>query len=189
MLVLAVNYFVVQAPQRALPEDLQARHAEVVGLAASDAARARAEQLLNAGNAALRDADTDAARQALARLEQLRDLLEQEYTLRIVSQPDAPSGVWRVPDVNTQARNYYLIVEAVGTSGERLSVTVENEETGKVESVKRWGLRVEEATFDRVRRDKEDDGIIQDNQVGVKKRGFIDPDYALPTSGAAITSW
>lgn len=186
---LAVNYFLLQAPQRALPQDLQTRHAEVVRLAVTDRARERAEQLLSRGHAALRREDTAAAEAALSRLEQLRNTLEQEYSLRIVSQPGQPSGIWRVPDVNTNARNYYLVVEAVDPTGKRLVLPVENEETGQTERVGQWGLRVDEATFNRVRRDKEDDGIIQGSEVGVKKRGYIEPEFSLPTTGAAITSW
>ena len=34
-----------------------------------------------------------------------------------------------------------------------------------------------------------DDGIIQNNRFGVKKRGFLQPDYLMPTTGDAITRW
>ena len=46
-----------------------------------------------------------------------------------------------------------------------------------------------EETFNKVRRDKQDDGIIQANRFGVKKRGQLDPEYLMPTTGAAITNW
>ncbi|ABA57709.1 hypothetical protein Noc_1208 [Nitrosococcus oceani ATCC 19707] len=184
-----VNYFVFVAPSKALPEEIATVHAEVTEIARSDRARERAEQLLNAGQTALDNENKDAARQALRLLEDLRTRLEQEYTLRIVNRPREQSGVWRVPDINTRARNYYLIVEAIDPSGKVLTVPVTNEETGKIERVTQWGLRVDEATFQRVARDKQNNGIIEEDRVGHKKRGYLRPDYKIRTTGGAITQW
>jgi len=48
---------------------------------------------------------------------------------------------------------------------------------------------VEKAVFERIAADKQDDGIIQQRQFGVKQSGQLKPDYQVPTSGAAITQW
>ena len=37
--------------------------------------------------------------------------------------------------------------------------------------------------------DKQDDGIIQTNEVGRKSDGFLDVEYLIPTLGGAITRW
>jgi hypothetical protein len=179
----------VVAPRDALPERLQAMHAEVTGLAVEDAADAQADGLLAEGRRALRDGDTGTAAEALDGLQGLRDRLEAEYSIRIVNRAGERSGVWRVPDANTQARNYYLIVEAVGPRGQVLRVPITNEETGQTETVDSWGLRVNEQVFESVARDKRDDGIIQADLVGRKPAGRLEPDYDMPTSGAAITDW
>ena len=147
------------------------------------------QQALNAGTAALRNEDPDGARKALEQLDRLGNALEQEYTIRIVNRPDERSGVWRIPDVNQAAKNYYVVVEAVDSSGTRVEVSVDNEETGKIERVGSWGLRVDEATFEAVKRDKQDDGIIENDRFGFKRRGYLKPDYEMPTSGGAITRW
>jgi hypothetical protein len=68
-------------------------------------------------------------------------------------------------------------------------VEVTNEETGKRERVAKWGLRVAEAEFRRIAADKSDDGIIQNNRFSVKRRGYLEPDYEVPTTGAALTQW
>jgi hypothetical protein len=185
----AINYFVFVAPDAALPDQLVAAHAQAVEVAESEDGKEAAERLLNAGEAAVRDQDTDAAREALRSLEDLRNGLAQEYSLRIVDRPDERSGVWRVPDVNTRARNYYLIVEAVDATGRVLEVPVTSEETGGTEPVTRWGLRVDEETFERAARDKRDNGIIERNVVGHKQRGHLTPEYELRTTGGAITRW
>ncbi|MCB1775636.1 MAG: hypothetical protein KDI88_18640 [Gammaproteobacteria bacterium] len=189
VLAAAVNYFVVVAPQQALPNDLVAAHAQAVGLSQSAQARERLQQVLADGQAALRAEDNAGARAALDELRQLQRKLDLEYTIQIVNRPDQQSGVWRIPDVNTRARNYYLVVEAVARNGDRLEVEVANEETGASESVSLWGLRVDESTFESVKRDKQDDGIIENDRVGSKQRGFLEPRYEFPTTGGTITRW
>jgi hypothetical protein len=184
-----VNYFAFVAPQKALPEDLLAAHAQAVSLSQSERARERLQQVLNDGQAALRADDSTSARAALDELRQLQRKLDLEYTIRIVNRPGQQSGVWRVPDINTRARNYYVVVEAVARNGERIEIDVGNEETGVSESVTQWGLRVDEATFENVRRDKQDDGIIENDRVGSKRRGYLEPGYEMPTTGGTITRW
>jgi hypothetical protein len=141
------------------------------------------------GEKAVAAGDLEGARSAVSQLQDLRDRLDQEYVLRIVSRPGATSGVWRIPDANENARNYYLVVEALNRRAKPVTVSVTNEETGKAEAVTEWGVRVPEATFNKVRRDKEDDGIIQDDILGAKRRGTLEPDYVMPVSGGAITEW
>jgi hypothetical protein len=48
---------------------------------------------------------------------------------------------------------------------------------------------VDEQTFERVARDKQDNGIIERDRFGQKSRGRLVPEYEMPTSGAAITQW
>ncbi len=179
----------VIAPRAALPGELAAAHATTLQIAADPAAVARADTLYAAGQSALRDHDVTSARNALADLQALRATLERTYEVRIVNRPGEASGVWRIPDINPQARNYYLIVEALGADGRPVAVAVRNEETGADQAVRSWGIRVDEATFQAVQRDKLDDGIIQGDLVGRKARGALGPTYTIPTSGAAITSW
>jgi len=50
-------------------------------------------------------------------------------------------------------------------------------------------LRVDQPTFERAVADKQDDGIIQNNVVGRKRRGVLEREYTVPTTGAAITDW
>lgn len=189
IVALATNYFIVVAPDAALPEALSTAHAQAVEVAASEDAKEAAGRLLNAGKAALGEGDRNTARDVLRSLEDLRAGLEQEYSLRIVNRPGESSGVWRVPDINTRARNYYIIVEAIDPTGRVLRVPITSEETGKTERVAKWGLRVDEATFQRVARDKQDNGIIERDRFGYKERGHLVPKYDIPTTGGAITDW
>lgn len=177
----------VRAPRRALLTDLQTTRAQVVAVSEVDAASSQAARLFQQGVTAFERGDFGEARVNLGSLEALLAQLRSSYTLRIVAGPD--SGVWRIPDINTGARNYYLIVEALDANGRQVSVPILNEETGATQTVRTWGLRVAEETFFSVRDDKEDDGIIQNNLFGQKRAGYLEPDYIFPTTGAAITAW
>ena len=173
----------------ALPESLQASYEAVIDEATAQPALDRANDLLARANAALERGDTDAVAETIEALGSLEKVLEQSFELRVVSRPGELSGVWRVPEANPGARNYYLIVEAVDEDGKTLPMPVRNEEDGKVRTVEKWGIRVDQDTFDRIAADKRDDGIIQEYVLGVKERGQLEPEYRISTSGAAITSW
>ena len=119
---------------------------------AVDALEAEAAIALSRSNAAR-------ARDVIANLESLRDDLALTYNLVIVQR--GQSAVETTPDVNPNARNYYLIVEAIAPDGSKLSRTITNEETGQKETVDLWAVRVPQQTYETVRDDKLDDGIIQ----------------------------
>lgn len=152
-------------------------------------ARERLTELQTDAVNALERSDAGAARAAVAGLERLRSQLVQTYELRIVSRQGEPSGVYRIPDVNTGARNYYVVVEAVTPQGQLLSMPVTNEENGRIETVSKWGVRVPEQTYEAVRRDKTDDGILQNAVLASKPRGALVPVYSMAVSGGAITQW
>ncbi|RDI58493.1 DUF6384 family protein [Microvirga subterranea] len=172
-----------------LPAALEQGYEDVLREAQAPKAREQADRILADGKAAVARGDADGARQAINDLEVLRADLRREYVLRIVSRPGEPTGVWRVPQRNPAGRNYYLIVEAVSPDGRILSLPVTSEEDGRTVTTSKWGVRVSEATAMQVQRDKNDDGIVQRNRLGEKRRGQLDVDYLMPVSGGAITQW
>ena len=188
-LAVAVGYYTLIAPNARLPSELEARYQSIVEIAATEHAREALTSTYNAGKAAIQNDDRDSVKQALIQLDVIKRTLAQEYTIRVVNRANERSGVWRVPDINTQARNYYLIVEALDATGKVQQVSITNEETGATETVTTWGLRVDEDTFNRVASDKQDNGIIENNRVGSKKLGHLRANYSIATTGGAITKW
>jgi hypothetical protein len=172
-----------------LPATLEQGHEDVLREAQVPAARERAARILADGRAAIARGDAEGARRAIDDLEVLRAELRREYVLRIVSRPGEPTGVWRVPERNPAGRNYYLIVEPVTPDGRILSLPVTSEEDGRTVTASRWGVRVSETTAMQVQRDKNDDGIVQGNRLGEKRRGRLDVDYLMPVLGGTITQW
>jgi hypothetical protein len=172
-----------------LPAALDAAKAAVVAESRVDKAKAQADQIYADGQAALKAGDTAAVRKAIADLDALRTALRATYTLEIVSRPGEKSGVFRFPDRNQGTRNYYLIVEALDPTGRPVPLPIRSEEDGKTQTVSKFGVRVPQATYDAVVRDKQDDGIIQRARLGTKPRGALDIDFTMPVQGGFITAW
>jgi hypothetical protein len=172
-----------------VPAGLAAAYQSVVAATSDTVALDEARAQLAVGEAAVASGDYDEARAATAELADLNARLQAQYELRVVSRPGEQSGVWRVPDDNRRARNYYLIVEPIAPNGSAVTLPILSEEDGRTRRVRTFGLRVDEATFERVAADKRDDGIVQNAVVGEKRRGELEVEYTVPATGAAITEW
>jgi hypothetical protein len=149
----------------------------------------QAEELRTRGKNLAAEGDRAGAERALAELTALREQLRQEYVLEIVNRPGERSGFWTFPEVNTAATNYYLIVEALDADGRKLSLPIRNEENGATETVGQWGVRVPENVYNAIVADKQDDGIIQNQELGRKSDGFLEVEYNMPVLGGAVTRW
>lgn len=202
LLVLGVGYFGVWQPYQngvaetarvelaeGLPAQMDALYQTIFEETKVQQAVVEAEELRTRGKAFAAEGNRAGAEAAVADLTALRDQLRQEYTLRVVNRSDVKSGFWTFPEINTAATNYYIVVEAVDTDGNVLSLPILNEENGATEVVNIWGVRVPEAVYDGVSADKLDDGIIQANEVGRKSDGFLDVEYNMPVLGGAVTQW
>lgn len=194
-------YLMVERPRQAriaaaraeltttLPADLKASVERIAATGADDTVKARANTLMAQGLKAAAAGDRKAARTALTDLEDIRSRLQASYTIRIVNRRGELTGFWRVPRVNPNARNFYMVVEAIGDDGKVVPLDILNEETQKRERVTTWTIRVPEKVFDQIRADKADDGIIQRNTVAIKRRGKLEPDWQIQTAGGALTHW
>jgi hypothetical protein len=172
-----------------LPKALDAARAGVKAESRDPAADQQADQLLADGRSALSRGDPAEARKMVGELDQLQGKLRQTYQLLIVSRPGEPSGVYRIPGRNPSARNYYLVVEAIGSDNMPIAVPITSEEDGSTRTVTKWGVRVSEDVFESVRRAKQADGILHNRKLGEKRRGRLEVDYAMPVLGGAITQW
>jgi len=172
-----------------LPAQMDALYQTVFNETKVQQAVTEADALRQRGKAAAGEGDRAGAEAAIQRLTALRDTLRLDYTIKVVNREDQQSGFWTFPKINTEATNYYLVVEALDADGKALSLPVLNEETGETETVSIWGIRVPEAVYNSIAADKRDDGIIEHNIVGIKQFGFLDVDYVIPVLGGAVTRW
>ncbi len=177
------------AEAKALPGQLAAAKEQVVTLANDPAVDTQAEGLYTAGVTAIRDGDHGEARRDLRMLKSMSATLRQEYEVRIVSRADSPTGLFRIPNDVPNARNYYLVVEAVAPGGKVLDVPVASEETQAIKTVKLWGQRVSEDVYNKVAEDKRDDQIVENDVLGYKARGELKPKFEAGVMDGAITQW
>jgi hypothetical protein len=172
-----------------IPERLRAERARLAAATQDAAVLAQADRLVAEGEAAARAGALADARDRAQRLGALRAQVSADYAIRVVSRPGEPSGVWRIPPNNPRARNFYLIVEAVDRDGRPVQVPITSEEDGRTAVATRWGLRVPQEEFERVRQDKLADGVIEDPVVGRKRPGTLQPEWTVRTTGGAILQW
>lgn len=202
LVVLGVGYFGIWQPYQrgqaeqarielteALPAQMDALYQTIYDETKVQQAVVQADGLLARGKAQAAEGNRAGAEDAITRLTALRDLLRRQYSLRVVNRQDVQSGFWTFPEINTDATNYYLVVEALDPDGKALTLPVLNEENGQTENVAIWGVRVPETVYNAVAADKLDDGIIQGNLVGRKSDGFLDVEYLMPVMGGAVTQW
>ncbi|CTQ59341.1 DUF6384 family protein [Roseibium album] len=198
--VIAAWYFLVIMPQQRAEAELTARlealpatFTELVErvetLTENTEVEAEANSLAADGRLALEDGKNEAAFKAEADLRQLAGRLQQVFEVQIVSREGEPTGLTRIPEANPNSENFYIVVEAIDPDGNVLKQTIQSEETGKSESVDKWGQRVSEAIYDAVRRDKIEDGIVQKGVLGQKRRGELDVKWRSGVQGGAITTW
>jgi hypothetical protein len=202
ILALGTGYFGVWQPYQAgqahqkqleltegLPAQMDALYTTIFEETKVQQAVVEAEALVSRGKAFAAEDNRAGAEDIIKRLTSLRDQLRQEYVVRVVNRSDVQSGFWTFPEVNTDATNYYLVVEALDPDGNVLSLPILNEESGETQTVAIWGQRVPESVYNAVAADKRDDGIIQANEVGRKSDGFLDVEYLMPVLGGAVTQW
>jgi len=172
-----------------IPAQMDALYATIFEETKVQQAVTDADAIIAHGKTAAAEGNREGALDAVTDLTAIRDTLRQEYQIAIVSRPGEQSAIWRFPTDNTDAANYYLIVEALDADRKPLSIPILNEEDSKMSTVSRWGLRVPEEVYRAVEADKKDDGIIQANVVGVKQYGFLEVNYTIPVTGGMITDW
>jgi hypothetical protein len=202
LLVLGVGYFGVWQPYQnglvetarvelaeGLPAQMDALYNTIFEETKVQQAVVNAEAIRSRGKAFAAEGNREGAEGAVADLTALRDQLRQEYVLRVVNRSGVQSGFWSFPEINTEATNYYVVVEALDADGNTLSLPILNEESGRTDVVSMWGIRVPEVVYNAVAADKQDDGIIQGNTVGRKSDGFLDVEYLMPVLGGAVTEW
>ena len=155
------------------------------------AATDEAKEALNTVRAKLKNnmasADTPLA-PVMNEVDKLSAIILDTYTLRIVNRDNKKSGVWRYHDAHPNVKNFYLVVEADGTSNGE-NKYIRNEENGLIEYVDSWGVRVSEDVYNKVGEDKAADGIIDNDKVGIKHLGHLTPVYTIETTGGTITAW
>ncbi len=172
-----------------IPAELERLVAAIAEEANDPAVVAAAAGTAEDGDEAAAQRNIEEARAAVTELENTLSELRLTFEVLVVSRPGELSGVFRIPDANQAARNYYLLVEAIGPDGEAIPREIASEEDGTTRTVTMWGVRVPQSVYNAAVADKQNDGIIQNDLVGEKIRGDLEITWVMDTLGGAITDW
>ena len=166
----------------ALAADVVRLHGAVLAEAAEDLVREQAADLARESESLIAGRDVEGLDAAARRLQDLLTTVSTEYRIVVTG------GVWRYPNDARDVRNHYLLVQALGTDGEPVTMTIRSEENGETRRVRQWGERVPQEVYDRVAADRADNGIIDDEEFGFKARGFVTAERRYADIGQ-ITEW
>ncbi|MDH3583856.1 MAG: DUF6384 family protein [Phycisphaerae bacterium] len=150
-----------------------AHHGAIRAIVREPETSAEADQWKQEAQAAQARGDTDAMATPLKRLGDLRSRLEQAYRVQVVGGPGR-SGTERLitDEAGERISGYYLIVEARQADGTVFKRRIRNAETGREQLVASWGERVPKDVFERLLRDKQEDGLLDERAFSVKRRGY-----------------
>jgi len=111
-----------------------------------------------------------------------------KVTFKIASESGEKTGVWRTMK-NTNIKNYYIVVHPVTSTGQVVAIPVLNEENGQTVVKDVLAFRVSADTYEKVKNDKVDDGIVDNNIMAEKAAMSFQLNFKIPSTGGSITEW
>lgn len=124
-------------------------------------------------------------------LKNLDNYIHKDLNIKIVTREDVLSGIDRYYTDDSGKRNagWYLIVEAKDKNGIVQTRRITSKENGRTRNVTMWGERIPEYIYERVKSDKIDDGMIEDDLFAVKEVGYINDKIVMKdNSGKPLTN-
>lgn len=115
-------------------------------------------------------------------------LAQTNLMLTIVDHPDHKSGVERTHE-NTNGKSWYLIVQALTSTGKPTSIWVKSIETGETKLVEMFGQQVTLKAFNAVKEDKINDGHIDNNKLCAKPKGRLTFNCPNSVKSGRILEW
>ncbi|MBW7983384.1 DUF6384 family protein [Enterobacillus tribolii] len=125
---------------------------------------------------------------AMSALDDTYTLIVTPLTLTVVDRVGENSGIERTYD-SSGGRSWYLIAEALTAQGNAFPLTIKDSETGELKKVRIFGIRISQSEFEKLKRDKQDDGHIDNGLVGRKPANQLGFQYVRPVMEGRITTW
>jgi len=119
-------------------------------------------------------------------LEDMKTKLGEEYAVVAVPQ-DTKAGrnrnttVRYPPDSNgKETKAYYLFVQARKADGKAIPRRIHNSEIALDEDVTTWAEQIPAAVYERLAKDKREDGILNETAFAVKRKGQLEEVITMP---------
>lgn len=126
--------------------------------------------------------------EAINRMNEMYEYVVEPLTFIVVDRIGEKSGVERTYD-ESGGRSWYLITEAINSRGVPQSVWVKDSETGRERKTTTFGIRISQAEFEKLKKDKQEDGHIDNYIVGNKPANQLTVRYKRPVMDGRILSW
>jgi len=170
----------------------------VAVISESTALNEQLEKLKSESETHFANKDLDKLNETEARLQKVMQRANEEFVLAVVAGEKNRSAFERNFEDESGKRlsGYYLVVQAKDSDGKILTRTILNVEDDKSYKVKQWAERVPRSVFDRLKKDKQEDGVLNETAFGKKERGKLKVEIIMTdqnnlpiTRSAQITSW
>lgn len=132
----------------------------------------------------------ETAQQLVDEMAYFQQLIDAELSLRVVNRDGVKSGVERTY-IHSDGKAWYQIVEAITPDGKVFPLWVTDSETGARKLVEMFGIRISKQDFEKLRKDKMDDGHISPKLrlVAEKPSGRLGFSHNRPVQDGIITEW
>ncbi len=177
-----------------LPSRLNQIYSSIKTVSKDPEANTLAEDLMKEGQNYVTAVNVASLKSVISSLENLDSLLKQEFTVKIVSRSGVKSGMDRYYTDASGRRlsGFYLIVEALDENGRPITRQITNEEDHRTYSTNLWGERVPQEIYEAVKKDKMNDGRVDNNIFSEKKSGYLKEVIVFPgvsQRSGQITRW
>ncbi len=200
--LLASGFLPGEARTRAeidrLTTAIETRAAAVRVLSAEEVVSGDIDKLLAVAQSHREQQDPAKLDEVLQEVSTLQQQLEAEYEIVVASEAGQASGIDRyyTDENGERVSGYYLIVEARAADGQPVGVQILNRETGKMETRSRWAELVPQEVYERIAKDKQTDGVVDERVFASKQRGELEPEVRMANEAGQvlgrqgqITSW
>lgn len=130
------------------------------------------------------------AQQLVDEMAYFQQLIDAELSLRVVNRDGFKTAVER-NFTPSGGKAWYQIVEAITPAGKVFPIWVTDSETGERKRMEMFGVRISQQHFEKLRKDKMDDGHIspQLRLVAEKPSGRLGFRHNRPVQDGIITEW
>jgi len=179
-----------------LDKRIEQTYLTIKGIAKEQLALSKGEGIYQEARTAVTAVNVANLRQAASALSDLSSVLNTEYQDIIIG------GDRRVPDDNNTIIRYYIKLERHDSQGNIIPVIITHEETGQRVTVTTRGIRVGEVklgfgtpesydgpepeAYAQVKKDRMDNGVIDNKVFARKPRGYITDQKVLTVGGRPV---
>ncbi len=158
-----------------------AKRAESIGAVSQDPGVAAQLARLTGEAATYRKQDDEAKLKTVrAALADLDKKLHDEYTVSVLTGKKSATERAFEDEHGKRVSGYYLWVEAKRADGKVITRRIHDIETGKDVDAATWAERVPKEVYERIGADKRADGILNETEFAVKRKGFPEATVTMP---------